>query len=60
MCEALDGTFRRDYVFESCLDDLKTVLRQIQGRVDDYNNFAHHSARKMKTPKEYFIFKIAA
>lgn len=60
MCEALNGTFKRDYVFENCLDDPKTVLSQIQGWVDDYNNFAPHSALKMKTPKEYFIFKIAA
>lgn len=60
MCEALNGTFKRDYVFESCLDEPKTVLSQIQGWVDDYNNFAPHSALKMKTPKEYFNFKIAA
>ncbi|WP_229214003.1 IS3 family transposase [Dyadobacter flavalbus] len=60
MCEALNGTFKRDYVFESCLDDPKKVLSQIQDWVDDYNNFAPHSALKMKTPKEYFIFKIAA
>lgn len=57
MCEALNGTFKRDYVFESCLDDPKTVHSQIQGWVDDYNNFAPHSDLKMKTPKEYFIFK---
>src|SRR5690606_9905529 len=60
MCEALNGTLKRDYVFESCLDEPKTVIDQIQGWVDDYNNFAPHSALKMKTPKEYFIFKIAA
>lgn len=60
MCEALNGTLKRDYVFESCLDDPKTVIDQIQGWVDDYNNFAPHSALKMKTPKEYFIFKLAA
>ncbi|WP_374761915.1 integrase core domain-containing protein, partial [Dyadobacter frigoris] len=28
--------------------------------VDEYNNFAPHSALKMKTPKEYFNFQIAA
>jgi putative transposase len=60
MCEALNGTFKRDYVFESCLDNPEKVLSQIQDWVDDYNNFAPHSALKMKTPKEYFIFKIAA
>lgn len=60
MCEALNGTFKRDYVFESCLDDPKTVIDQIQGWVHDYNNFAPHSALNMKTPNQFFIFKIAA
>lgn len=60
MCEALNGTFKRDYVFENCLDNPETVLGKIQEWVDDYNNFAPHSALKMKTPKEYFNFKIAA
>ena len=60
MCEALNGTFKRDYVFENCLDNPTVVMAQIQNWVDEYNNFAPHSALKMKTPKEYFNFKIAA
>ncbi len=60
MCEALNGTLKRDYVYESCLDDPETVRNQIQGWVDDYNTFAPHSALDMKTPKEYFNFKNAA
>ncbi|WP_221393610.1 IS3 family transposase [Dyadobacter sp. NIV53] len=60
MCEALNGTFKRDYVFENCLDNPTVVMSQIQKWVDEYNNFAPHSALKMKTPKEYFNFQIAA
>lgn len=57
MCEALNGTFKRDYVYEHCLDNPQVVIDQIQGWVDEYNGFAPHSALKMKTPNEYFNLK---
>jgi putative transposase len=60
MCEAFNGTFKRDYVYESCLDNAKTVHDQIQKWVDEYNQFAPHSALDMKTPNEYYNFKSAA
>jgi len=60
MCEALNGTFKRDYVYEHCLDNPQVAIDQIQGWVDEYNGFAPHSALKMKTPNEYFNLKIAA
>lgn len=60
MCEAFNGTFKRDYVFENCLDNAQIVIQQIQSWVDEYNDFAPHSALNMKTPNEYFIFKSAA
>ncbi|MFT4854917.1 MAG: putative transposase [Algoriphagus sp.] len=60
MCEALNGTFKRDYVYESCLDSAQIVLQQIHQRVEEYNTFAPHSALNMKTPNEYYNFKIAA
>lgn len=60
MCEALNGTFKRDYVFENCLDSAQVVIDQIQNWVEEYNGFAPHSALNMKTPNEFYNFKIAA
>ena len=60
MCEALNGTFKRDYVYESCLDTSQTVINQIQKWVDEYNRYAPHSALHMKTRNEFYNFKIAA
>lgn len=60
MCEAFNGTFKRDYVFENCLDNPQIVIQQMQSWIDEYNGFAPHSALNMKTPNEYFIFKSAA
>jgi putative transposase len=60
MCEALNGTFKRDYVYESCLDNAQTVLNQIPKWVKEYNTFAPHSSLEMKTPNEFYIFKTAA
>jgi putative transposase len=60
MYEALNGTFKRDYVYESCLDSVQIVLQQIHQWVEEYNTFAPHSALNMKTPNEFYNFKIAA
>gem|GEM_PF-6648884 len=38
MCEAFNGTFKRDYVYESCLDNPSTVHNQIQKWFDEYND----------------------
>ncbi len=60
MCEAFNGTFKRDYVYENCLDTPETVNSQIQNWIDEYNEYAPHSALNMKTPNEFYIFKSAA
>ena len=60
MCEAFNGTFKRDYVYENCLDNPEIVHNQIQRWVDEYNQFAPHSALNMKTPNEFYNFKSAA
>ena len=60
MCEAFNGTFKRDYVYKNCLDNPTVVLEQIQKRVDEYNNYAPHSALGMRTPKEFYNFKTTA
>ena len=57
MCEAFNATFKRDYVYESCLDNSQTVLGQIQKWINEYNTYAPHSALGMKTPNEFYNFK---
>ncbi|MGK0324650.1 MAG: putative transposase [Polaribacter sp.] len=42
MCEAFNGTFKRDYVYASCLAKPATVHNQIQAWIDEYNHFAPH------------------
>ena len=59
-CEALNGTFKRDYVFENCLENPQVVMDQIQKWVDEYNTYAPHSSLNMKTPKEFYTLKTAA
>lgn len=60
MCEAFNGTFKRDYVYESCLDNYQVVYDQIQGWIDEYNKYAPHSALDMKTPMEFYELNNAA
>ena len=60
MCEAFNGTFKRDYVYENCLDNPSVVYEQIQKWVDQYNQYAPHSALGMKTPTEFYNFITAA
>ena len=60
LCEAFHGTFKRDYVYENCLDTPEVVMDRLQEWFDDYNTFAPHSALGMKTPMEFFNYKRAA
>jgi putative transposase len=60
MVEAFNGTFKRDYVYESCLDSAEYVQSMIPKWMDEYNDYAPHSALKMKTPTEYYKLKSAA
>ncbi len=60
MCEAFNGTFKRDYVYENCLDTPEMVMGMIPGWIEEYNTFAPHSALGMKTPMEFFNYKMAS
>jgi len=60
MSEAFNGTFKRDYVYLSCLDNVDTVKNKFKDWIEDYNGFAPHSALGMKTPDEFFKLKMAA
>jgi len=57
MCEALNGTFKRDYVYESYLHNAQTVLNKIQKWVEQYNTYAPHSSLERKTPNEFITLK---
>jgi hypothetical protein len=59
MREAFNGTFKRDYAYESCLDSAQIVLQKIHQWVEEYNTFTPHSPLNIKTPNEYYNFKIA-
>lgn len=60
MCEAFNGTFKRDYVYQNCLDSEEEVRKMIHEWVKDYNTFAPHSALGMMTPAEFLNLKLAA
>jgi transposase InsO family protein len=53
MSEAFVKTFKRDYLRVSSLPDARTVLRQIAGWIEDYNEIHPHSALKMRSPREF-------
>lgn len=60
MCEAFNGTFKRDYVYQGSLDNFETLKAQIEKWVADYNSFAPHSALGMLSPAEFYKLKTAA
>jgi len=60
MCEAFNGTFKRDYVYQGFLDNIEILKVEFEKWVNDYNTYAPHSALEMKTPEEFFKLKIAA
>ena len=53
MAEAFVNTIKRDYVDGSDLSDPQTVLRQLPGWLQDYNERAPHSALGFLSPKEF-------
>lgn len=53
MSEAFVKTFKRDYLRISPLPDAPSVLRQIAGWIDDYNEIHPHSALRMRSPREF-------
>jgi transposase InsO family protein len=53
IAEAFVKTFKRDYVRVNLLPDAVTVLRQLAGWFDDYNQNHPHSGLGMRSPKEF-------
>lgn len=53
MAEALVKTFKRDYVFCNDRSDAETVMAQLPGWFEDYNENAPHKALRMLSPREF-------
>ena len=54
LAEAFFGSFKRDYVYQACLETLETVGRQIPVWIAHYNQQAPHSALGMQAPAEFY------
>jgi putative transposase len=53
MAEAFVNTLKRDYVQGADLSDADTVIRQLPGWLEDYNEIAPHSALEYLSPREW-------
>jgi putative transposase len=53
MAEAFVKTFKRDYVWSGNLQDAQTVMAQLPGWFEDYNEQAPHKGLKMCSPREF-------
>lgn len=54
LAEAFFGSFKRDYVYQACLETVDAVARQLPGWIEHYNQHAPHSALAMQSPAEYY------
>jgi putative transposase len=54
LAEAFFGSFKRDYVYQACLDTLEEVRRQVPAWIDHDNREAPHSALGMQSPVECY------
>jgi putative transposase len=53
MAEAFVRTMRRDYVRVSPVPDAASVLRQLPGWIEDYNELHPHRALGYRSPREF-------
>ena len=53
MAEAFVKTFKRDYVYVNDRPDAKTVLAQLPGWFEDYNENHPLKGLRMKSPREF-------
>ncbi len=60
MCEAFNGTFKRDSLYQNCLESEEDVQGMIGNWIEEYNNYAPHSGLGMMSPNDFFKLKLAA
>ena len=53
LAESFVNTFKRDYVSRMDLADAKTVMVQLHGAFEHFNNVHPHSSLKMRSPREF-------
>jgi len=54
LAEAFFGSFKRDYVYQACLETMEVIERQLSGWIEHYNHQAPHSALGMQAPAEFY------
>ncbi len=54
LAEAFFGSFKRDYVYQACLETFAVVSRQVPQWIEHYNQQAPHSALGMRSPAEFY------
>lgn len=59
MAEALVKTIKRDYVWFGNLKDAQTVMGQLAGWFEDYNENAPHKGLRMKSPRQFIRENLA-
>lgn len=52
--ESFFATFKRDYVYQNCLETREEVGKQLPGWIADYNEVAPHSSLGMKAPAQFY------
>ena len=53
MAESFVKTFKRDYVYVNELHDAASVMRQLAGWFEDYNEVHPHKGLRMQSPRQY-------
>lgn len=56
LVEAFFGSFKRDYVQQSCLETIGDIQRQVPDWITHYNQVAPHSALEMRSPAQFYAF----
>jgi len=54
LAEAFFGSFKRDYVYQACLETVEDVAHQLMVWIEHYNHQAPHSALGMQSPAECY------
>jgi putative transposase len=54
LAEAFFGSFKRDYVYQACLETMEVIEQQLPGWIEHYNHQAPHSALGMQAPAEFY------
>ena len=54
IAEAFFGSFKRDYVYQSRIETMEDIQKQVPVWLKHYNEIAPHSALKMRSPSRFY------